>query len=201
MLAFIGLGFLAAGGASAKIRDCETNLAGQVMTLQFDTESVEYRSLRENWSPFAPKCPSEAVIARLLPDTKPEDRRAYCLLSNKKTGAYLAAVVGRGDRFGRCKEEGLVCRAVNGAKDYTKGKAVDAKETILGSRASLTATGVDLVTRGSGAMVLSGTSGNIAGILNAGATSAVEIASAPAVLGGVAAGAVVIGGALLICRE
>jgi hypothetical protein len=59
--------------------------------LQFDSGSVEYRSLREHWSPFAPECPSEAIIARLLPDLAPESRRNYCLLSNDKTGAYLSA--------------------------------------------------------------------------------------------------------------
>jgi len=187
--------------ASVRARDlaCQANLAGQILTLHFDSASVRYRSLREHWSPLAPNCPSEAVIAALKPDVPPEGRGAYCLLSDEKSGATLAAVLGRGDRFGRCRAEGLVCRAVNGAKDYALAAAADIGHTILGSTRALTAAGLSAVENNPGTVILTGTSGSVAGTFAAGASTAVKIATAPQTLTGAAAGAVVLGGALLIC--
>ena len=192
---------LPAATALAKAKECKTNLAGQEFTLEFETTSVEYRSFREHWSPFAPNCPSEAVIARLLPDLTPEARRDYCLISNDKTGAYLAAVVGAGDGFGRCKKMGRVCRAVNGAKEIAAQKIGGVKDTVLASKDAIAAAGLNALENGAGAMVMTGNAGTVAGTLSAGAASAAGFVTAPATLTGAAAGAVVIGGAVLICRE
>lgn len=201
LLVCVAFGIMRGSTVFAKAVECRTNLAGEEISLQFDTESIEYRSLREHWSPFAPSCPSAAIIARLKPDIAPELRKGYCLLSDQETGAYLAAVPGVGDRFGRCAEDSTVCKAVNNLKDYAITTGSGLVGTIVGSNAALAAAGVSVVEHSSGALILTGSSGYIAGTLGTGATTAVGIATAPATLVGAASGAVVVGGALLICRE
>jgi hypothetical protein len=78
---------------------------------------------------------------------------------------------------------------------------VGVKDTILGSKEAITQAGVNVIENGATALIATGNTGSIAGTLSAGASSAVGFATAPATLTGAAAGAVVIGGALLICRE
>lgn len=187
--------------AQAEISQCVANLGGQNLYVQFDTDSVEYRSFREKWSPLAPDCPAEAIIARLKPEVPPEHRDGYCLLTDPETGAYVGAITGTGDRFGRCPTEGAICKVVNNSKTLLNSSVIAAKEVILGSNAALTAAGISVVEHSSKALILTGTGGYIAGTLGSAATTAVSVFTAPATATGVAAGAVVIGGAILLCGK
>lgn len=190
-----------ASGAQADTTRCLVNLNGVQTVLEFDTRTTDYRSLWEGWSPLAPDCPSAAIIARLKPDVPLDQRRAYCVITEADTDAYLAVVNGPGDRFGRCRSEANVCRAVNSAKEYGVSTLKGVGGVLLGSTAALDEAGVIDAPRSTGARILTGVSGYFAGTFGMAGTTAVSIVSAPEVLIGAAAGAVVIGGAVLICRN
>lgn len=192
---------LSGSAVSAETVRCVANLNGTQTFLTFDPETVKYRSLREQWSPFAPYCPSEAIIAALMPKVPIKYRGGYCLLTDDQSGAYVGAITGVGDRFGRCPKEGAACKVVNNAKDYALAVAGGFAGTIFGSSTALSAAGVTAVEHSSGAYILTGTSGYIGGTLAAKGTTLVAIATAPETLLGAAAGAVMLGGAVLICGE
>ena len=177
---------------------CVANLGGQPTFLDFDDQTVAYRTIREKWSPFAPSCPSDAIIAKLKPDLDPRYWKGYCLITDDD-GAYTAAIAGVGDRFGRCPKKGKVCKVINSAKEFTIATAAEVVGTIVGTKASMAAVGASVVQHSSETWILTGTSGYIAGTLGTASTTAVGIVTAPATLAGVAAGAVVIGGAVLVC--
>ncbi len=191
---------LLAPAAGAKTIECTANLAGQSTALLFESDGVGYRSIWERWSPLAPKCPSQAVLLALKPEIvlEGDDGFAnYCLLTDPETGAFLAVVKDPSDRFGRCKVEGRVCRAFRGAKELA-GAAVSGTFDILTSPATIGQVGIAAITPAAGGgTVLAGT----VSTMGAAASSAVSLVSAPAVASGAVAGAVVIGGAVLICNQ
>lgn len=186
--------------ATAKTVSCVANLGGQETVLEFDDETVAFRSFREKWSPFAPSCPSEAIIAKLKPEVDPKHWKGYCLLT-EGNGYYAAAVTGVGDRFGRCPKEGAVCKVVNDASEFAVATAAGIAGSVLGTNASIAAVGASVVPHSSGAWILTGASGYIAGTLGTVGTTAVGIATAPATISGALAGAVVVGSAVLICAD
>jgi hypothetical protein len=186
--------------AQAKTLECTADLAGQPTALLFESDAVGYRSIWEKWSPLAPKCPSQAVLLALKPEIVLEGEGGfadYCLLTDPETGAYLAVVKDASDRFGRCKTEGRVCRAYRGAKEFA-GAAVSGTFDLLTSPATIGQVGLAAITPAAGGgTVLAGTVSQLGAV----AGSAVSLASAPAVATGAVAGAVVIGGAVLICGK
>ena len=186
--------------AAAKTVSCVANLGGHETILEFEEETVAFRSFREKWSPFAPSCPSEAIIAKLKPDVDPKHWKGYCLLT-EEDGSYSAAVTGVGDRFGRCPKEGAVCKVVNDASEYAIATAAGFAGSVLGTNASIAAVGASVVPHSSGALIMTGASGYIAGTLGTVGTTAVGIATAPATISGALAGAVVVGSAVLICAN
>lgn len=198
---FLILTFLAIGHpATAKTVSCVANLGGEETVLEFDEETVAFRSFREKWSPFAPSCPSEAIIAKLKPGVPPRYWKGYCLLT-ENDGSYVAAVAGVGDRFGRCPKEGGVCKVINDASEFAVATAAGFAGSVLGTNASIAAVGASVVPHSSGAWILTGSSGYIAGTLGTVGTTAVGIATAPATISGALAGAVVVSGAVMICAD
>ena len=198
---FVTLVFLSvAGPALAETASCVANLGGQETVLAFDKSTVAFRSFRERWSPFAPSCPSEAIIAKLKPEVDPVDWENYCLLTDDD-GSYAAAVAGVGDRFGRCRKVGAVCRVVNNTSDFAVAKAAGLVGTVLGANAAIAEVGASVAPNSPAGWIMSGASGYIAGTLSTVGSTAVGIATAPATVTGALAGAVVVGGAVLICAE
>lgn len=188
----------ASQAAAAKTVECTADLAGQETALLFESDGVGYRSIWEKWSPLAPECPSQAILLALKPEIVLEGEEGfagYCLLTDPETGAYLAVVKDSSDRFGRCKTEGRVCRAFRGAKEFA-GAAVSGTFDVLTSPATIGQIGVAALTPAAGGgTVLAATVSQ----LGTAAGSAVSLASAPVVATGAVAGAVVIGGAVLVC--
>lgn len=187
--------------AHADTKRCVANLNGTKTILEFDKRTTEYRTFWEGWSPLAPDCPSAAIIAKLKPDVPLEDLSGYCLITDQKSGAYLAVIGGESDRFGRCKQERQVCKVVNTAKDFAVAAANGIGGAILGSKSALQSVGAVAAEHGSGGLILKAGSGYIAGTLGSVGATAVSVISAPGVLIGAATGAVVIGGAVLVCAE
>lgn len=185
----------------AAARSCTVNLNGARVTLTYDRRDVTYQSLPERWSPWAPACPSEVVMSALMPGRSEDFKAGYCLETDPKTGAYLAAVKGPRDNFGRCRTVGRVCRAVNSTRKAALAAAGTIGSTVLGSEKTLAATGSAIAERSPNAVIATAASSYIAGALGNVTTTAVAIATAPSTLIGAAAGAVVIGGALLVCQD
>ena len=189
---------LSAPVAMAETLECQANLAGQPTALLFESDAVGFRSIWERWSPLAPECPSEAILLALKPEIVMEGAdaaAAYCLLSDPETGAYLAVVKDSADRFGRCKTEGRVCRAFRGAKEFA-GAAMSGSYDVLTAPDTIRSVGVAAITPTiGGGTVLAATVSQLGAV----ASSAVTFSTAPAVATGAVAGAVVIGGAVLIC--
>jgi hypothetical protein len=192
------LGLLLAGQAAAKTLECTADLAGQKTALLFESDGVGFRSVWERISPLAPECPSQAILLALKPEIVLEGEAGfdnYCLLTDPETDAYLAVVKDKSDRFGRCKTEGRVCKAFRGAKEFA-GAAVEGTFDVLTSPETIRSVGMAAITPAAGGgTVLSAT----VSTLGSAASSAVSLASAPSVATGAVAGAVVIGGAVLIC--
>ncbi|MDR7125828.1 hypothetical protein [Pseudotabrizicola sp. 4114] len=198
---FVTAVFLSVSGpALAETASCVVTLGGQETVLEFDKTAVAFRSFREKWSPFAPPCPSEAIIAKLKPEIDPVDWKNYCLLTDDD-GSYAAAVAGAGDRFGRCRKVGAVCRVVNNASDFAVAKASGLAGTVLGANAAIAEIGAKVAPNSPAGWIMTGASGYVAGTLSTVGSTAVGIATAPATVSGALAGAVVVGGAVLICAE
>ncbi len=189
---------LSAQIATAETLECQADLAGQPTALLFESDAVGFRSIWEKWSPLAPECPSEAILLALKPEIVLEGDSAfaaYCLLTDPETGAYLAVVKDSADRFGRCKTEGRVCRVFRGAKEFA-GAAVSGSYDVLTAPATIRTVGIAALTPTiGGGTVLAATVSQLGAV----ASSAVTLATAPAVATGAVAGAVVIGGAVLVC--
>ena len=104
------------------------------------------------------------------------------------------ADLGRRDAYGRCEAPAkTVCQRIN----QTKNAAV----AITGAAAKGAVNGARALPDGSGAVILSGSQGYIAGALSSIGGAAAAVASSPAIVAGAAVSVVAVGGAVYACRE
>ena len=164
-------------------------------------------------------CPSAITLQKLAPEFTPKERASFCLFWDKEIQTYTGFSKGKRDAYGVCKDTKTVCQRVGDAKDLAlkfKDTTAGTISGMVGKTAAATtaassvasAAGVTAVTHSSGALILTGSSGYVAGSLGSAGAAAVasaatvtSIVTAPAtfIIGGaIAAG---VGGAAYLCWD
>lgn len=169
---------------------------------EFD-EAIDNTTFREIFfSGWGGQCPSYTVLKHLTPELSTAERSAFCLSYDKDSEQYLGYEVGARDAYGVCQEPSrTMCERVNAGKEVALAVSGFGAGASAATSGTMAAAGVTAVTHSSGAVILTGTSGYIAGTLGTTATTALGILSAPAVLAGSAVALVAAGGAVYVCKE
>lgn len=178
---------------------CTTRISGQDVPLAYDRNEPglrEHFSRREilftAWG--RDTCPSYVVLRSLTPDLTDQERAPFCLRHDKASDSIIGYDLGRRDADGRCESPaGTVCQRVN----QTRSAAV----AITGAAARGAVKGARALPDGSGAVILSGSQGYVAGALSSIGGAAAAVAASPAIMAGAAVSVVAVGGAVYACRE
>ena len=178
---------------------CTTRINARDVPLAYDPDEPGLRdhfSRREvfftSWG--RDTCPSFVVLRSLTPDLTDEERGPFCLRHDKASDSIIGYDLGRRDSYGRCEAPSKsVCQRVN----QTKNAAV----AITGAAARGAVKGAQALPDGSGAVIISGSQGYIAGALSSIGGAAAAMASSPAIVAGAAVSVVAVGGAVYACRE
>lgn len=198
------LALLLAAPAEARPAQCDTLIEGEPVTIFYDTADPAFASIRDRLFTRGRACPAAVVITYLLPDLSAAEREVFCANYDARTGSHSLPAQGRRDAYGRCVEPSRTCQLVNTSRDVAlelAGIGAEAAQAEEGAEATGRSRALSAVTHWSGAMILSGNAGNIAGLLGStGATVGGALAS-PAMLAGAAASVVVIGGAVWLCSD
>ncbi|MDW4551586.1 hypothetical protein R5H32_19770 [Defluviimonas sp. D31] len=178
---------------SAEPRDCEANINGENVTILYDRDRDSYSSMRERHLTRRKTCPGAVVIAHMMPGLNEEQRSLFCAVYDEDAEYYRAPAKGERDAYGRCKRPSAACRLVNATKE----------EALAVAELGLDAAGAGLTAARdtSGAFILSGKAGALAGLLETAGASAAAALSAPGVLAGAAVSVVAVGGAVYLCAD
>lgn len=180
---------------------CTARISGKHYRLSYDTNEAE---LMENLSfrdaLFGGDCPGQAVIEALLPELSPIERSAFCLMYDEEGGEYVGYAEGERDAYLKCKEASVpLCDRVNATKEEALAIVGIGAGASAGASAAASAAGVTAVTHSSGAVILTGSSGYIAGTLGTVGSGLLAILSAPVTLTAAAVSVVAVGGAVYVC--
>ncbi|WP_162561645.1 hypothetical protein [Yoonia vestfoldensis] len=189
-----------AGPAVAATVSCHTTIDGQPYQIFYNDAEPYYSSFRERIF-SRDNCPGAVVIAFLTPELTPEEREVFCANYDPRTKSHSLPAQGPRDAYGRCVAPSRTCRVVNATKDQALeivGLGEDAQSGTLTDRMSST---MSAVTHSSGALILSGNAGTIAGLLPSAGNAVGTALATPSLLAGAAASIVVIGGAVYLCGD
>ncbi|MBQ1203144.1 MAG: hypothetical protein IIX61_04985 [Loktanella sp.] len=209
---------------------CSTSVNGSTKFLRYDINGhrngpnpwlYDHYTFREilfaGWG--AVDCPSAITLAELAPEFSPSERSGMCLFWDKDEETYIGFSDGKKDAYGICKSTKSVCERVGDARDVASNFANSAAGTLgyalagaagaaTGASTVASAAGVSAVTHSSGAAILTGGSGYVAGSLAsfgakalAGSAAIASAVTAPITLTIVGGTAAVVGGATYLCWE
>lgn len=193
--------------AAAETTTCSSSINGQSISLSYDLDDMsiyDNYTFREiffaGWGEF--DCPSFITLRHLTPELNDKQREPFCLSYDKEEKTYLGFEQGNRDAYGVCKAPSKsVCQRVNASKDTLIAVSGLAAGASAGAATATTAAGITAVTHSSGAIILTGSAGYMAGTLGTAAATALGILTAPATLTAAAIGVVTVGGAVFICKE
>ena len=158
-------------------------------------------------------------MAEIAPDFEPLDRGKFCLYWSETQETYLGFGEGPRNAYGVCKKVKTVCERVGDAKDIAtgligryagmaSGLVLGAAGVVVGGEAVASAAGVTAVAHSSGAAILTGASGYVAGSIStlgatalAAGSSTAAVVTAPITLAAVGFVAAGVGGAVYLCRD
>ncbi|MBK4214911.1 hypothetical protein JJJ17_03115 [Paracoccus caeni] len=203
LLGFLGGAiFLAAGSTAVEAADpvfCTARISGKDVALAYDRDEDGLRdhfSMREivftRWG--RDNCPSYVVLRSLTPELTDEQRTPFCLRHDQESDSIIGIDLGERDSYGRCERPSRsFCQRVN----QTKNAAV----AMTGAAARGTVRGLQALPDGSGAVIISGSSGYISGALSSIGGAAATVAASPVLAAGAAVSVVAVGGTVYACRE
>lgn len=212
------------------IEACTTNINGETVSIDYDLNAhwsgpnpwlYEHYTMREillsGWGDIT--CPSAITMAHLAPEILPNERADLCLIWDDEANTYLGFANGARDAYGICKDPKTVCERVGETEEWVKKQATGtagaltgllagAAGTAAGTSSVAAAAGVTAVTHSSGAAILTGSTGYVAGSMGtmgtsllAGGSAIAGVLTAPATLTVAAITAAGIGGATYLCWE
>ncbi|MEQ9037906.1 MAG: hypothetical protein RIE24_06090 [Silicimonas sp.] len=196
---------LEANGADAEM--CTLNFDGEDRRISYAyDEDFDASSTSPMERLLGPKgsgnCPSYVSLAYMTPEMTPDQRDLFCLTYDKETNGLLGFQQGEQDTFRVCREPSKsVCEHVNDSKEAAlaiTGFAGGAVGSAVGTAA---VTGTTVVTHSSGAAILTGASGYIAGTLGTIGTAALSVLTAPATIAAATVSVVAVGGAVYVCTD
>ena len=202
--------FLVPTFSFAEIQHCRATINGTEVIADWDnelplptemsyTESVlRWPGRAWNWTwGSPPKCSSQVLIAYLGTTIPPDEIDGYCLSTDENDDWLL--VPGERGALGGCAR--TTCEWVNATKDEVTAIGGTISGVILGTNAAATTAGITVVTHSSGAVILTGNAGYIAGTLGTVGSGALAILTAPATITTAAVSVVAVGGAVYVCSE
>ncbi len=193
--------------AFADIMSCDTSIDGKTLTLSYDIDDMsiyDNYTFREiffaGWGAIS--CPSFITLRHLTPGLNDHERTPFCLSYDKEANTYIGIEQGNRDAYGVCADpKKTICQRVNASKDTLLTVSGFAAGASGGATTAATAAGITAVTHSSGAVILTGSAGYIAGTLGTAAATALGILTAPATITAAAVGLVTVGGAVYVCKE
>lgn len=186
---------------------CTTSVNGSYINLNYDDdENILYDNytFREiffkGWGDLT--CPSYITLRHLTPYLNDSERAVFCLQFDDSAKTYTGFVNGPRDAYLNCKIPGKsFCERVNDSKDAAIAIAGMGAGAVGGASTVASAAGVTAVTHSSGAVILTGTSGYIAGTLGTIGAGTLSVLTAPATITTAAVSVVAVGGAVYYCKE
>lgn len=199
LLSFLALFALAGPALAADPIFCNARIAGKDVPLAYDRDEPGLRatySMRETvftrWG--SSTCPSYVVLRSLTPELTDEERQPFCLRRDEETESFIGYDLGARDARGACKKPaGTICRRVH----QTQNAAV----TITTAAGRGAVRGLQALPDGSGAVIVSGSKGYVAGALEAMGGAAATLAGSPALMAGAALSVIAVGGAVYACSD
>lgn len=193
------IALLAPVAATAAPVFCTARIAGKDVPLAYDPDEPGLRatySLRETlftrWGKSS--CPSHVVLRSLTPELTDEERQPFCLRHDEETESFIGYDLGARDARGACKQPaGTVCRRVH----QTQNAAVTM--TTAAGRGAIR--GLQALPDGSGAVIVSGSKGYVAGALQAMGGAAAAFAASPVMMASAAVTVIAVGGAVYACAD
>lgn len=185
-------------------RTCGFKFAGEDRRISYvydEDYHIENSTFRENMlGSKGGDCPSYVTLAYAAPDATSAQQKLFCLSYDKTTEQYLGFEEGAQNAYGLCKQpKRSFCERVNTSKTAATSIAGFGSGVVGSAVGSANVAGVSVVAHSSGAYILTGTSGYIAGTLGTIGTSALAVLTAPATIAGAAVSVVALGGAVYVC--
>lgn len=192
--------------AEANTEHCQTSINGSLIQKTYSTdddllyENMTFREIFfDHWGDIS--CPAYITLQHLTPGLSDKERGAFCLIYDIERKTYIGFDQGRRDAYLKCKEPSKsICERVNNSKDAALAIAGLGAGASGGAAAAASAAGVTAVTHSSGAVILTGASGYIAGTLGTIGASVVAVLTAPATLIAAGVSVVAVGGAVYVCK-
>jgi len=146
-------------------------------------------------------CPSYVTLAYLTPDITPAQREVFCLVYDEDD-RLLGFQEGERDARRVCKAPSRsFCERVNASKEAALAITGFAGTTVGTAVGTATVTGTTVVAHSSGAAILTGSAGYVAGTLGTIGTTILGLVTAPATIAATTVSVVVVGGAVYLCSE
>lgn len=191
----------AAAAEQPEWQTCATNIHGKTVQLSFKADENFYDHVGWTERKFSGwgsvTCPGPITLKHILQVNDVEGIGDYCLLWDRENDTYVGAQAGARGGNAVCKK--TLCQRVNGDVSLAEVGGAAAAGAIGAGNLVMAATGTTVVAHSSGALIMTGASGYIAGTLGTAATAGTAIITAPATLAAVAAGAAAYGGAVWYC--
>lgn len=190
-----------------QVNSCSFSYQGQARHVSYtydedyDTDHTSFREILRGPRGDS-DCPSYVMLASLTPDMTRSQRGMFCLDYDKGTKTYTGFQMGEANAYGICKAPSKsVCERVNETKAAAMAITGFATGSVGGAVGTTMVTGTTVVAHSSGAMILTGSGGYIAGTLGTIGTTALGVLTAPAAAAAAAVSVVAVGGAVYVCSE
>lgn len=192
-----------------EVASCVASIKGKEQKIRYvpdEAYAIEKTSVRE--ALFGPKgsgdCPSYVTLAYLTPGITASQRNLFCLAYDKKENTYQGVGQGARNAYNLCKAPtSAFCERVNAGKNQAIALAAAATGTAVASASTSAITsslGVTVVAHSSGAAILTGSAGYVAGTLGTAGVTALGVVTAPVTAAAAAVSAVSLGTAIFVCR-
>ncbi len=192
---------------AARPTACWTSVSGERRALLYEsTDPVlrESQSYRERLFGGRGRitCPGYVTLRAMTPDLTDAERAPFCLQYDRPARTYSGFVVGVRDAYVGCRKPSRTfCERVNATKAGALALASFGAGIVSGANTAATAAGVTAVEHASGAIILTGSGGYIAGTLGTLASGALSVLTAPATVTATAVTVVAVGGAVYVCSD
>lgn len=189
----------------APLEMCRTSIKGEKQLVIFDSEegalydNYSFREIFLGGSEYI-NCPAFVSLRLMTPDLSDIERAPFCLSYDEDGDTFEGYSVGERDAYLFCKQPTRsYCERVNDSKDAALALAGLGAGATTGASLASGAAGVSAVTHSSGAVILSGSSGYIAGTLGTIGASLLSLLTAPVTVAAASVTLVGVGGSVYFC--
>lgn len=190
---------------SLPVESCSFTFEGNARVVKYaydEDYDIAHTSLREIFrgARGGGSCPSYVMLASLTPGMTNTQRDMFCLDYDETRQSYKGFKLGKADAYGVCSAPSKnICERVNDSKDAALAITGFASGAVGGSAGAMTLNGTTVVAHSSGAAILTGSGGYIAGTLGTIGTTALGVITAPATLTAAALSVIAVGSAVYVC--